>query len=235
MTGRVGAGGTAGVGPDPRLRGGGQRRAAAAGRPGLRACRRTWTAPAPAVPRLAGGVDPTGFGTPLMAGYAADPVNTALGNFVEVETDLAVLRPARRADLRPDLQLLLGRAGPVRGALVVVGDHPPGRRHLDRRVRRPGRPADLLPAGRTGFDSGAWPVRCPDRAAPVRTRLDAGLVRRAPLGVRRGRPGAPDLGRVRVPASAFRYDEDGRLVELAHERGPPGAVRLGPRRAGSSQ
>ena len=23
-----------------------------------------------------------------MAGYAADPVNTALGNFVEVETDL---------------------------------------------------------------------------------------------------------------------------------------------------
>ena len=44
--------------------------------------------PAPAVPRLEGGVDPTGLVTPPMAGYAADPVNTALGNFVEVETDL---------------------------------------------------------------------------------------------------------------------------------------------------
>ena len=36
-----------------------------------------------------------------MAGYAADPVNTALGNFVEVEIDLAVLRAAGRADASP--------------------------------------------------------------------------------------------------------------------------------------
>jgi Domain of unknown function (DUF6531) len=43
----------------------------------------------PPVPAYEGGVDPAGLGTPLMAGYAADPVNTALGNFVEVETDLA--------------------------------------------------------------------------------------------------------------------------------------------------
>ena len=43
--------------------------------------------PAPVV-EYGGGADPTGYGTPLMAGYAADPVNTALGNLVEVETDL---------------------------------------------------------------------------------------------------------------------------------------------------
>ena len=44
--------------------------------------------PPPPPPAPAAGVDPAGLGTPLMAGYAADPVNTALGNFVEVETDL---------------------------------------------------------------------------------------------------------------------------------------------------
>jgi RHS repeat-associated protein len=48
-------------------------------------------APPPPLPTaaFAGDVDPTGFGLPLTAGYAADPVNTALGNFVEVETDLS--------------------------------------------------------------------------------------------------------------------------------------------------
>ena len=44
--------------------------------------------PPPPPPPADEGVDPAGLGTPLMAGYAADPVNTALGNFVEVETDL---------------------------------------------------------------------------------------------------------------------------------------------------
>ena len=46
--------------------------------------------PAPPPPSVnpPGAADPTGFGTPLMAGYAADPVNTGLGNFVEVERDL---------------------------------------------------------------------------------------------------------------------------------------------------
>src|SRR6185369_12355117 len=45
-------------------------------------------APPPPPPVRGDGADPAGLGTPLMAGYAADPVNTALGNFVEVETDL---------------------------------------------------------------------------------------------------------------------------------------------------
>jgi Hydrolase N-terminal helical domain len=42
--------------------------------------------PAPVV-EYGGGADPSGYGAPLMAGYAADPVNTALGNLVEIETD----------------------------------------------------------------------------------------------------------------------------------------------------
>lgn len=32
--------------------------------------------------------DPIAFGLPATTGYANDPVNTAIGNFVEVETDL---------------------------------------------------------------------------------------------------------------------------------------------------
>ena len=44
--------------------------------------------PPPPAPAFEGEVDPSNLGAPLTAGYAADPVNTALGNFVETETDL---------------------------------------------------------------------------------------------------------------------------------------------------
>ena len=40
-------------------------------------------AAAPPAPRPERTADPTGFGLPITAGLAADPVNTALGNFVE--------------------------------------------------------------------------------------------------------------------------------------------------------
>ena len=69
-------------------------------------------APPPPPPVRGDGADPAGLGTPLMAGYAADPVNTALGNFVEVETDLpfggllAGLTVARTYNSRSD------RSGP---------------------------------------------------------------------------------------------------------------------------
>ena len=59
-----------------------------------------------------------------MAGYAADPVNTALGNFVEVETDLAFtgllagLTFARTYNSRSET----GR--PVRRPLVQPGRAP---------------------------------------------------------------------------------------------------------------
>ena len=109
-----------------------------------------WTPPAAAAGTgLRGRCDPAGLGTPLMAGYAADPVNTALGNFVEVETDLpfsgllAGLTFARTYNSRSDRT---ARSAPRWSAL---GDHPAGRARLDRGVRGPGRAAGQLPADRS--------------------------------------------------------------------------------------
>lgn len=96
--------------------------------------------PAPAAPRLEGGVDPTGFGTPLMAGYAADPVNTALGNFIEVETDLPF------AGLLAGLTTRGTPSGPrgaprraAHGAMGVEPGMPHARRCGVHRLLRPGR------------------------------------------------------------------------------------------------
>jgi hypothetical protein len=96
--------------------------------------------PAPAAPRLEGGVDPTGFGTPLTAGYAADPVNTALGNFVEVETDL----------LFTDRSGLAGRAGRRRGCGSGRG-RPSSRARTGSRSasRAPARPSSGARSGST--------------------------------------------------------------------------------------
>ena len=80
------------------------------------------TAAAPPAPRADRGADPTGFGLPVTAGLAADPVNTALGNFVEVETDLAFdglltgLTFARTYNSRADHVGEFGAFGPGRAS-----------------------------------------------------------------------------------------------------------------------
>ena len=156
-----------------------------------------------------------GTATPLMAGYAADPVNTALGNFVEVETDLsfggllAGLTFARTYNSRSDRVGRSVRAG-RRGRRPAWWRAPGPRSSRVRtgsgsRSRAPGR-ASGGPSGSTRWWSGR----------PVRP--GAGVVRRAALGVRRRGPGGAHLGRPghRGP---FGHDDDGRLVELVHERG----------------
>lgn len=171
-------------------------------------------APPPPPPVRPDVVDPAGLGTPLMAGYAADPVNTALGNFVEVETDLpfggllAGLTFARTYNSRSD------RPGPfgtgwaswattrlVEQAWAAEFEGPDGQRVS-------------FPRTGTGF------ARVADVPALVE-RSTTGLV----LAWFDGRRWAFDAaGRLASTWSGpgtmvrFGYDE-GRLVELAHERG----------------
>ena len=162
--------------------------------------------PAPAAPRLEGGVDPTGFGTPLTAGYAADPVNTALGNFVEVETDLSFAGLPAGLTFARTYNSCSDRDGPFGARLVELGDGGAAGRVLDGRVRGSGRAAGQLPAHRPGRVRARGRDRRPGGAGRPRAGcgVGAGVVRRAPLGVRPVRPDPADLGRPRhrrgVPA-----------------------------------
>ena len=106
----------------------------------------------------------------------------------------AVRRAARRADVRPHLQLPLRPVRPVRCPLGVLGHDPAGRAHLDRRVRGPGRAAGRLPAHRLRVRAGRRRRRA--RGA-VGRGTGAGVVRRPALGVRRGRTADAYLGRSR--------------------------------------
>ena len=170
--------------------------------------------PPPPPPRPDEGVDPAGLGTPIMAGYAADPVNTALGNFVEVETDLPFggllmgLTFARTYNSRSD------RPGPFGGrwaswATARLVEHawtaefegPDGQRVAFPRTGSGFGPAvgsdALVERAETGltlawFDGRRW-------------EFDAA-----------GRPARTWAG----PGTSVRFVHDGdRLVELVHERG----------------
>ncbi len=189
--------------------------------------------PAPVV-EYGGGADPSGYGTPLMAGYAADPVNTALGNFVEVETDVAFGGLLAGLTFRAHLQLLVGPGGGVRAGLVVVGVDPPGGGHLDRGVRGSGRAAGRVPAHRDGLRAGRRDRRAGGAGG---VRAGAGVVRRAALGVRRRGPAGAHLGRPghRGPVRARRRRPAGRAGPRARASAGPrvgrrphrGGVRLG--------
>ena len=169
--------------------------------------------PAPVV-EYGGGADPSGYGAPLMAGYAADPVNTALGNLVEVETDLpfggllAGLTFARTYNSRSDR---VGAFGPgwsswastrlVEGTWTAEFEGPDGQRVA-------------FPRTGTGFGRAVGIDALVERAG-------SGLV----LAWFDGRRWEFDAaGRVERtwagPGTAVQFGhDDGRLVELVHERG----------------
>ena len=176
--------------------------------------------PAPVV-EYGGGADPSGYGTPLMAGYAADPVNTALGNFVEVETDLpfggllAGLTFARTYNSRSDRVRAFGPGWSswastrlVEGTWTAEFEGPDGQRVA-------------FPRTGTGFGRAVGIDALVERA---RVRPGAGVVRRAALGVRRRGPGGAHLGRPghRGPVRARRRRPAGRA-------GPRARAAAGPR------
>lgn len=187
-------------------------------------------AAAPPAPRPERGADQTGFGLPVTAGLAADPVNTSLGNFVEVETDLpsegllAGLTFARTYNSR---STRVGEFGPgwtswasvrlVPRTWAVEYEGPDGQRVTFPRLgagrygRAVGIDALVEPAaGGQGwvlgwFDGSRWEFDAAGRPA----RVWSG-------------PGT---------AVAFHHDDGGRLTELVHERGR--RVRLEWDRVGS--
>ena len=148
-------------------------------------------------------------------------MNTALGNFVEVETDLPFGGLLAGLTFRAHLQLPVGPGGGVRAGLVVVGVDPPGGGHLDRGVRGSGRAAGRVPAHRDGLRAGRRDRR-PGRAGGV--GAGAGVVRRAALGVRRRGPAGAHLGGPghRGPVRARRRRPAGRA-------GPRARASAGPR------
>lgn len=164
------------------------------------------------------------LGTPIHAGYAADPVNTAIGNFVETETDVAF-------------------EGVLAGLTVA-------RTYNSRAVDEPGpfgpRWASWASARLVERDSCAeyvgpdgQGVSVPKRGAAFARVPDLrGEVVRGPDGLvlawfdgRRwefdaaGRPLRTSAG----PGTGvtFRHDELGRLVALGHERGRSVTLRWG--------
>ena len=172
------------------------------------------TPPAPVV-EYGGGADPSGYGTPLLAGYAADPVNTALGNFVEVETDvafgglLAGLSFARTYNSRSDR---VGAFGPgwsswastrlVEGTWTAEFEGPDGQRVA-------------FPRTGTGFGRAVGIDALVERAG-------SGLVLAWFDGRRWEFDATGRLERTWAgPGTAVRFghDDEGRLVELVHERG----------------
>ena len=181
-------------------------------------------AAAPPAPRAERRADPTGFGLPVTAGLAADPVNTALGNFVEVETDLsfdgllAGLTFARTYNSRADHVGEFGRVGEfgpgwtswastrlVPGTWAVEYEGPDGRRFTFPRLGagRYGRAAGIDALVEPAEQGPGWVLGWFDGA---RWEFDAA-----------GRPtrvwSGPGTG------VAFHHDAGGRLAELAHERG----------------
>ena len=173
-------------------------------------------APPPPVPAYEGGVDPAGLGTPLMAGYAADPVNTALGNFIEVETDLAGsglltgLTFARTYNSRSELAGPFGARWSSWASTTLV------ERTWTADYAGPDGQRIRFPRVGTGFGP------APGIHALVERR-EAGLLTLAWFDGRRWDFDA--AGRLERTwagpgtAVAFRHDEDGRLLELTHERG----------------
>ena len=172
-------------------------------------------APPPPTPAYEGGADPAGLGTPLQAGYAADPINTALGNFVEVEVDLACsgllagLSIARTYNSRSDLTGPFGARWSSWASATLVErtwtadyEGPDGQRISFPRIDTDFGPAIGVHAlverridGLTlaWFDGRRWDFD------------HAGRLERTWAG-----PGT---------AVMFRHDEGGRLLELTHERG----------------
>ena len=150
-----------------------------------------------------------------MAGYAADPVNTALGQLRRGRDGPAVRRAAGRADVRPHLQLPLRPGRPVR-----------------RRAGRPGpRPgwssAPGPPSSRARTGSGS-PSRAPAPGSggpSASTRWSSGRPRdwRWPGSTAGAGSSTRPVGRCAPgPGPAPRSGSsttDGRLVELVHERG----------------
>ena len=163
---------------------------------------------------------------PPTTGYANDPVNTASGNFVELEDDLpfdgltAGLRFARMYNSRSE------QLGRVRAGLVLVGRRAPDPARRGRRVRRPGRAAGAVPAHGRRATGACW-------ASPGwSSRAQSGLVLRLFGGerwdVRRGRPAARGSRAARAPTSSSRT-RTGALAELRHSGGRSGARALGRR------
>ena len=170
--------------------------------------------PPPPPPRADEGVDPAGLGTPLMAGYAADPVNTALGNFVEVETDLpfggllAGLTFARTYNSRSD------RSGPFGARWASWATTRLIERTWTAEFEGPDGQRIAFPRTGSGFGRAVGVDALVERSA-------AGLAL-AWFDGRRwefdtdGRPVRTWAG----PGTAVRFvHEDDRLVELVHEHG----------------
>ncbi len=180
-------------------------------------------AAAPPAPRPERGADLTGFGLPVTAGLAADPVNTSLGNFVEVETGLpfggllAGLTFARTYNSR---STRVGEFGPgwtswasvrlVPRTWAVEYEGPDGQRVTFPRLgagrygRAVGIDALVEPAPEgTGTGGQGWVLGWFDGS---RWEFDAA-----------GRPARVWSG----PGTAvtFHHDDGGRLTELVHERG----------------
>ena len=208
-------GGPRGRRPDRHLRDRDQRRRAPARRPRVRAaCRAGRRATACPGRRVRGRRGPDRVRRPAPGRLRRGPGEHRAGQLRRGRDRPAVRRPARRPDLRAHLQLPVGPGGAVRSGLVVVGVDPPGGGHLDRGVRGSRRAAGRVPAHGTGFG----------RAVGI----DA-LVERAGSGW--GWPGStggagsstPRVGRSALGRPGHRgplgHDDDGRLVELVHERG----------------
>ena len=171
--------------------------------------------------------DPVAYGMPPTTGYANDPVNTASGNFVELEDDLPFGGLLARAALRAHVQQPLRPRRRVRRRLVVVG-----RRAAARAA--PTAPSTTGPTA-SARCSRAWATAtgaCSGVDAlvePRASRARAALVRRRALGVRRGR--AARCAITRGPGTEVRAHatRTGGSSSSRHAGGQRVRVRLGRR------
>ena len=138
---------------------------------------------------------------PPTTGYANDPVNTASGNFVELEDDLPFDGLTAGLTLRAHVQQPLRALRRVRVRLVVVGGRPPA-------PARRTAPSTSAPTG-SARCSRAWATAtgacwASPGSSSRAVRAGAELVRRRALGVRRGRPARARDHAARAPTCASR-------------------------------
>ena len=199
--------------------------------------------------------DPVAYGMPPTTGYANDPVNTASGNFVELEDDLpfdgllAGLRVTRMYNSRSDRT---GAFGPGWSSWADARLHPraDGAEYIGPDGQRA-----LFPRMGDGYGR---VLGVNALVEPRRVRPDAEVVRRRPLGLRRGRPAgarhprarhrrraraqrraagraAPRRRQGRARAVGRRADRRARVLGRAHRELPlrrRGRPRAGRRRRG---